>query len=716
LPSVKSPSGIRRPIPIAALSLYFLAAGCIGSGAPNPTITDVTPAFAVIGTTFGLGISGNFDAFAGATVHVSVARTNDLFGNVLAEPRQEIASGQLGSGPIRNLYLEMATSAAAPVGLYSLHIAGSGKDVSMRDAFALLPVPALDHSAHCLAGGASPLRILGSAIPIIGGSLPVVRIATAPYAFPSYQTTPEVTAASCHSVVHSRVRIDLCDELHLQVPADALAGDLTVTAEFAGLGTPALTLSAPLLIDRPVDFALRGPYATADSEANIVWHGNFHRGGASPSSAAVDGAPVTPVFDDCTRSSVPGESWCGTLTIPLPQGTPAGIRSYTFTSMSGCTSAGSAQVLDPPQVASMEPGVICAAGSDFPLIHGSGFYETRVFVGDLETLPSGGCPPGPTLPASTCGTIAIWPRPRCVLGICPLYQPGQYMLSVENGTTPPIRRALATPITVEPGPPLVSGPSPMNIYNGVDRPVFVGIGNQTGNVVSAEFKPWGGVGTPVPAKAVTPAPGGALITAPAGLAAQWWQIVVHDESANCPGIVPYPVIPQTSFVTYGNDFEGSQAPLYVYFDTVVPRNATADLAPGNGGGNAAHFAGSAGDPDWYFTLPLGAENDFATARFDLRRIGTGNATARADVSIFGQFFELNADLSPPPQDAWTHYDVALADPAAWTYRGQDGSTRPATAADLRTVIDENAPLRIRGSAYDGQTDASIDNVSVELAH
>jgi hypothetical protein len=106
----------------------------------------------------------------------------------------------------------------------------------------------------------------------------------------------------------------------------------------------------------------------------------------------------------------------------------------------------------------------------------------------------------------------------------------------------------------------------------------------------------------------------------------------------------------------------------------------------------------------------------ATARFEFRRAGIGNATTHADVRIVDRFFELEAGLSPTPQDAWMHYDVPLDDPGPWTYRGQDGITRPATAVDLRTAIDDGVALRIRGSAYDGSTEAWIDDVSMELAH
>src|SRR5204862_6799912 len=74
------------------------------------------------------------------------------------------------------------------------------------------------------------------------------------------------------------------------------------------------------------------------------------------------------------------------------------------------------------------------------------------------------------------------------------------------------------------------------------------------------------------------------------------------------------------------------------------------------------------------------------------------------------FFTLETTLTPPPQDAWTHYDVPLDDPSIWTTRAPDGGTHPATASELRTAIDSR-PLWIRGG-----DEASIDNLSVELHH
>ncbi len=174
--------------------------------------------------------------------------------------------------------------------------------------------------------------------------------------------------------------------------------------------------------------------------------------------------------------------------------------------------------------------------------------------------------------------------------------------------------------------------------------------------------------------------------------------------------------PRGSFLVFAEDFEVDDGPVFIGWSGMVTPAPVPERVARATGGMAAHYASTGADPAWSFVVPETWHGyDIGVVRFDLRRSGTGSPVPAADVRLVSVNASLETTLLPPPADAWTHYDLDLTSPSAWTFRDSSG-TRPATADDLRNAIDSAYGLAIRGQAFTASSDASLDNLSVELFH
>ena len=713
----------RRRTPLAAIALAALVS-CHGGG--NPAIQSVEPRVAARNSMLDLEITGT--GFGGATTSrdsaptLIVERTRDIDGNAVSGPSESGLVPVTAAGGTERISVGLVLPDETPSGFFAVRVVTrDGGTASFPDAFALLPAPqvrGLRETAICLAEG-SPAAVVfvGADLPVIGGVGPTAQVSNAvgPFDFPTWSATLTSTPTGCRRVPFVRADLQRCDSVSMVLPTDAPPQDLSATLSFpAPSNQNAPAPKVTFLVDRPLGLPAfpGGPYAPVDGPADLVVRGDFHAPVEPVPSAAIAGTVVATRPEECKVSAVPGHRWCSKLTVPIPAGFPVGVHEVAISTMPGCTARTSAQVVGPPVLDSISPGVTCASNrGTFIGINGSGFVNPRVLLDGTEVRLQPVCPFSEPGTAGPCNHLDIWG------GFVLSRPPGTYRLSVENGTVPPVRSAATVPLTIAPGPPLVGPPTPGTIYNGIDRKVFVSVDGLTGGIVSAEFVPWGGLGGRVPAKSVTQVDGGALVEVGAGLSPGWRQIVIHDESAACPGLSLdiQPLDPRSDFVALGADFEGGTGPFSVRADGMLadaPEYVARDTA-----GTAIHHHTAGAGPQWWFSASgVWTAYDLAWARLDLRRSGTGAAVEGPDLRFAAAHFSVEYTLPVPAGDAWTHYDVALDDPAGWTYRAEDGVSRAATAADLRAAIDFGFAFEIRGPKFEADNDASLDNVSLELFH
>jgi hypothetical protein len=79
----------------------------------------------------------------------------------------------------------------------------------------------------------------------------------------------------------------------------------------------------------------------------------------------------------------------------------------------------------------------------------------------------------------------------------------------------------------------------------------------------------------------------------------------------------------------------------------------------------------------------------------------------ADVIISGAGLTLTTSLPDPPANTWTSYALALHPSGGWV---REGTTAPATAAEIQSVLGSLQQLRIRGEYRHGPEQGGLDNV------
>lgn len=688
--------------------------GACGGRSPQvqQSISAVLPAIVNPGAATSMTVDGRFEVVANAASTVTFVRTRSLDG---VPDGRDVASVKLTSttsGFASRIELSLPPS-ETPTGVYGFRItSGAGNTVSVADGFVMAP-PAtatpLPTDVVCLRGDAPMQLTFGLAnFYMVLDQAPAISLDG------SFRGQPAL--GGCEPVQFAGTAIEKCASASVTLPADSSSGEYRLTVTTAPSdGLSGSILDQTFIVDRadPLNAVPGVVYSAVDADAPLSFSGirTYHVDSAAPPAATVDGKSVVPAFDSCFDSNVPGHSFCNRMSLALPRGTPGGLHTVALTTTPGCTVSTTALSIDAPAPASVHSddpslptGLYCPNVGRFLVVEGSGFQAPQVFVDGVPTVTINDCPQGAP---GTCSSFSFF----VLASLSP--PSGAHTVEVENRSVPPVRRALPAPVVFDPGPASTWPPQPSLLANALERKVFVPVSRQTGAIATVALQ---GPGGSAFLSTFSVAPGGIVVTVPAGLTPGIWFVVVRDQSL-CPPAQGSVLEIAADFVFIDRTFDGDTAGPPVIFEGDTAPSANADLVA-NGSGFAAHFADGVAAPPWWFvaTSQFGGV-DAATLRFDLRRSGSGNPLGGSDVQLSSSNVRLETALSPPPQDAWTHYDVPLDDPSRWTYVGLDGSTRPATADDLATFLFvSNSEVRIRGSGFDGATDASLDNVVVELVH
>lgn len=697
---------------LAAASLAAL--GCAKSSSSiTQSITNVPfqvfPLLANPGASFTLSVTGRFTGKDGDRATIALTRTRSLDGT----PDSTVltsATAVLGTeNTVRQLTLPLALLADAPIGIYRVDIAGP-PNVALEDAFVILPKVTLASLPQAVC--APPLGTASFAVGIDDyydtGPEPVALSATlagAPVA---------VTADDCINIPLAQGVLRKCSTARfVATPSSSGVAQLVITTP-SDLSRVQETLAQRIFVDRPpsVQTLPDIAYSTADAPAPASmipqFAASFHEAALSPPHAFLDGAPAEVSMDGCQDSELPGHLLCAGATVTLPRGTPAGTHQLSLNTMPGCTAQTDVTVLDPPRLdavqgtfAASSPTVVCGNQS-FPeaTLEGANFHQPKLFVDGTEVFAPAPCS---GQASRTCGLMqAVLRLPSTGAFVAP----GQHTLTVANATIPPLSRSF--PFTVE-IPATVTPLAPQLLNNGLERQIFVPVQNAHGSLLSAALS-FGQV-TMAP-KSFAAVAGGALLTVPAGMAEGTWNVLLTDESACFIG-------PGGFFETPGFDigdpgFGASTVPVeWTPADAAPP--AVAEHVP-HGTAGAVHFAAPAGSPAWSLVYIRNVSADLGTMLFDFRRSGTGTPVDGPDLTASGNGYTLEYTLSPAPQDAWTSYSVPLDAPDGWTLRAADGSSRAATEAEVHAVFRDAFRLKLRGSAFDGDTDASFSSTDLLLVH
>lgn len=637
-----------------------------------------------------------------------IERTRDIQGNAVTGPSVSTPVDVLIAGGRESLYLTLTLGPDAPAGIYGVRVLQPSGDVAkMPAAFALLPPAQLStspESAACTGTAGASISVGASNLPIIDGKGPAASVASSWGT--GYATSPVLTG--CTPVPFDRLPIQLCTGLSAALHP-GLYGDGTLLVSLPGPPDPTQApLQAAISVDMPHPLPewQQPVFAPVNAPVNVVVAGSPFLTSAG-TTAAFDGLEVTPDLQSCKPAAVPGYQWCSSNSFAIPQGTPAGVHTASINTLSGCSIGTKLEVTGAPSIAAVSSRSVCARDPAGVRLSGAGFVSPVVRLG-TSAFPTAGCAPGPAHPTPACSEVTF--RPFVPAGTWPI--------ALENSTAPPVA-VTAGSLQVLSGPPTLSAPVPSVVYAGLQRSIFVGLSDVTGQVQSVELL--AADGGSVPAASVAPAYRGEQLGIPAGLPPGPREIVVHDDSPACPGRGRFLDL-RASFVAFSEDFETGPGEVQVYwpYQTGTP-GPTLERVPRATGGWAVHSQ-SSGPLYWAFGLDMRARLswDLGMLRFDLRRTGTGAPVQGPDVRLLGGMNLLGLTLSPPPSDTWTHYDIRLDDPAGWAlyHDVQDhwAYPVPATADELRAAVLSTVEIDLTGQQWDGTSEASLDNLVLELVH
>jgi len=657
-------------------------------------------------------------------------RTRDLDGSPTEGPEaSRVATVYPLAGNAAEAWID-ADPPVLPTGAYSFTLRTSaGLEVHREDALLVLPRPrvtSVDPEAQCIRTSPSPdtprsetIALIGSAIHRLLPYEPRVSffLKDASGVFRPYRTATAQSISGCRALTINGAescflstfgllcqpieRVELCTRIDAHLPAyvtahmgvgielplrEAAAGDETFraffieepdtsAAEFLGIRT---------VVDGPLDLQ--------------IWRADWPLlyGPAAQPTVLLDGAPFPVTGSGCESTGVPGKNVCAGLNATVPQGYAAGRHLFEVTTVSGCTASSFVDLAPRPDVNAVVPPYVCAVGLQSVRIEGTGFFAASAIVDGQDQSAF-------TCRASTPGRDCI----GFVLSGRALLPIGTHSIAVKNQSSPALLSNGVT-LTVTPGPPIVGAPSPHLIYSGATRTVFVPVSNLTGRVISATLST-GPQSVPVAFAEVaegvelqTPALGGSAL----------YDIEIADESG-CAGRGTG-LFTVSDAVIVLRDFEmGAEASSTISTGSDWPATPRWQASGGNPGGL---FTAQRSEPgsDWYFSVPLSwaPGSDLGLVRFDLSASADGEPSSSPGFLLKNAAFQLEHRIgAPAPDGAWTRYELSLQSPYGWTYT--DGTeTRPARAEDLAATFDT---VLILGSWATGATQASVDNVAVELA-
>jgi hypothetical protein len=710
----------------AVLAAAVLAAACAGEEPPQPTpgepgapaIVSVAPPVAAEGATFRLTVVGaNFGGTgAEGAPAISVTRVRSVAGAAAGDAPVPLAIASLEERDgVATVQIDVPGALAA--GVYALSVAAEGGARTFEDAFAVVPAPQATTVAvlPAVAGAPGSLACAANALTLAvegarflraGGSPPTVALDPVPPApAGAARRILAAQAAGCVAIPFSRADLALCARLDAPLPTETPAGAWSVT-----VSEPVLAASSPplpLVVDALPSLALpTGALSVAAAELSldvVSGAGGIIVGPAGgPSVKLAEGPALASSTADCAPLAVAGYARCERLRVTIPKDTASGVRTIQVSTPSGCAREGSLFLAPPPVVDPPEPW---CPGSPGVRLTGSGFLSPAVYLaGEVPTalVLETGCPS----PYAACGEIVLRPPPLA---------PGTYEAFLVSASIPPVQSAPFA-ITVGTGPPLVDDASLRLVRQGFSGDVHVGVFEVTGSVEDVLLVPSDPAGAPRPVSFVEDADG-VTIAFPADAPENRYAVEVRDASS-CPGlghplggirVVSDPVVARYDFELDLLDEVGSWWGVPELEPADAPP-AVARLLDGARGSFVAKAAGDGRAP-WYFAfLGWGDPAAVARLRFALRATGEGVPLDVPGVVLVNGVATLERSLARPAAGAWTGFDVPLDDASGWTYRDPTAS-RPATLADLAGPWPE---IRVLGAWTDGPTEASIDDLLIEL--
>jgi hypothetical protein len=719
----------RSHLPLAAIAALSLLAACSGeSRAPTgaaPVITSVAPAVVAQDAAFELVVLGaNFGgavaADAQAAPTLAVRRTR-LVGGASASDAPlswRVAVAEESGGVER---VRAAVPGTLPPGVYAVSLENAkGGSRTYDDAFVVLPppgtsgvealpaAPGLSGPLAC-AANALTLAVHGTNLFVAGAAAPTVEIVPSASAPSGTRRTLVSQPASCTAIPFSRASIALCTRLDAPLPTDTAPGAWAVQVTVPPFATA--TAPLPLVVDGlpPLVTPAGVSVETADHAFDVVsGSGGVIVGPSGLPSVTLGGTALETTAAECSPlDGATGYERCAKLHVVIPQGSGSGTKTVRVSTASGCAREASLLLVPRPVVSGVQPAPFCRGSSGGVTITGSGFLDPTVYYLEGETQKSlsleSSCPSASAL----CGEIVLRP---------PTLAPATWQAVVQNASTPPVASA---PFALEigAGPPLVDVPSVRLLATGVARELHVDVYERTGSIAGVTLLP-----TESPAAAGIPIldfaedSEGVTFTFPADAPADHYLVQIRDGSP-CPGVgVLMDGIRATDdAVIAEHDFEVlEEFEVGTWWELESGGVAAPDvervLSEGKPGFSAV--ASADGTAPWYFTLfGWGAGTDVGALRFALRWAGTGAPVAVPGVVLVNESVRLERTLPSPTADVWTAYDVALDDPAGWTYRDLTGS-RPATLADFRLPW---TYVYVLGAWSDGPGETALDDVVIELA-
>ena len=523
----------------------------------------------------------------------------------------------------------------APYGLWSFRLTTlAGLEATFPDAIALLPPPkftGLDSEAYCALETASPLGINGQDFLVLDGRAPTLFWDNGiPTWDPGYRRiTLDATTSGCSRVPFDRVDVQRCTRLVAPMVTPDLKGNHLLHVSQPAPLEQAGEDERPVYLDLPLHlWWVCPPFVVVDESSTEVQLIDYNDPVVIevgiPPAVTIDGLPAAARVDNCTPSMWTLET-CTSLWVTVPKGLEGGAHEIAVTSTPSCRATLALQVAGRPVVSTVTPSVSCSRSATLT-VSGSEFYSPRVFLGDVELAvvqdgppTSSGCPSPRNLVRATVGPVPV--------------APGAYLLTVESGTTPPLRSARGVPVSVVPGPPGTGGPVPETIYGGIETSIWVPFLEPVTTVTDDALIDWARtVRLPVPYSLSS---GGVAFVLPAGTPRDAYMVEV-TEGGFCAGVdTGHPLYVLSSFIVRAGTFDADADDVYVVDDdTMLSRHPVAWQASGGNPGGAVSYGTSESGSTWYFSvIDMVRGQDLGVLRFDLRRASGGADFAAPDVVL-----------------------------------------------------------------------------------
>lgn len=408
---------------------------------PAPTLTSVVPDLTCTaqGTTDLLVTGTGFLSIDGATATLVIG--TESFAGMLSDCTSVSAPG------LRETVLSCITlratvpmGALPPTGLLSafdtkvVNPAPAGCETKDSIPFATVPAPTLTSvvpDLTCTAQGTTDVVATGTGFLTVGSAAATLLIGT--QSFPgALQGCTDV------SVTGLREQVRSCTTLRATIPLGALAPTGAFSTFAAKVVNPATagcetkesinftTVPPPTLLSAAPDLV-----CTAAGAVSITITGTGFISSAPDALSApalprvtVGSLTLTPTAAaGCTAVTGPVENVrsCTSLTVQIPQGTPAGLQTVSVTNPApaGCTASQTITVVlaPPPVVTSLTPDIASAVEADVALtIQGTGFLKlgttlpgVQVGALTLTATAATGCSlvTGTTTGAETCTGLTV---------------------------------------------------------------------------------------------------------------------------------------------------------------------------------------------------------------------------------------------------------------------------------------------------------------------